>query len=240
VENLKPSTFCISVKILENLYAAIKIDKSLLVSLLFHYSIKGYSGMDSYTVLPDAEIKGPGVISNEFLQLGITGFLNACRHVHQLPYGYNSDRDDLLILFEEGRGSCTTKHAVIATLAEELSLPIVKNIGIYGMTEDIVSGTNLILGKFNLPYVPMVHCFLVFLDYRVDLTEGNNNGKNRPIDEFLFAEAVIPNISGKDEYLLYRKALNGRILLRKEMQGVDIKRILQAREEGIKLLKSKV
>ena len=196
--------------------------------------------MDSYTVLPDAEISGPGVISNEFLQLGITGFLNACRHVHQLPYGYNSDRDDLLILFEEGRGSCTTKHAVIATLAEELSLPVVKNIGIYRMSEDLVTGTNEILDRFNLPYAPMVHCFLAYQNYRVDLTEGNNNGKNQPIDEFLYTEAVIPNISAKDEYLLYRKALQEHILLREEMQGVDIKRILKAREEGIKLLKSKV
>lgn len=196
--------------------------------------------MDSYVVLPDAEISGPGVISSEFLGLGITGFNEACRYVHQLPYGYNSDRDDLLILFKEGRGSCTTKHAVIATLAEELSLPIVKNIGIYRMIEDLVTGTNEILDRFNLPYVPMVHCFLVYQNYGVDLTEGNNNGKNRPIDEFLYTEAVIPNISGKDEYLLYRNALKERILLREELKEIDIKRILQAREEGIKLLKSKV
>ena len=196
--------------------------------------------MDSYVVLPDAEISGPGVISGEFLQLGITGFIDACRYVHQLPYGYNSDRDDLLILFKEGRGSCTTKHAVIATLAEELSLPILKNIGIYRMIEDLVTGTSEILDRFNLPYVPMVHCFLAYQNYGVDLTEGNKNGKNRPIDEFIYTEAVIPNISGKDEYLLYRKALKDRILLREELKDIDIKRILQAREEGIKLLKSKV
>ena len=196
--------------------------------------------MDTYAILPGADIRGSGVISNEFLRRGITRFKDACRYVHQLPYGYNSERDDLLILFKEGRGSCTTKHAVVATLAEELGLPIVKNIGIYGMTEDLVTGTNDILDQYNLPYVPMVHCFLVFRDYRVDLTEGNDNGKNRPIEQFLYTEKVIPNISGKDEYLLYRNALRDRILLREELRVVDIKRILQAREEGIKLLKSKV
>ena len=108
------------------------------------------------------------------------------------------------------------------------------------MTEEIVSSTNAILDKFNLPYVPMVHCFLVFQDYRVDLTEGNDNGKDRPVDRFLHTETVIPNISAKDEYLRYRNALKERILLRGELKGVDIKRILQAREEGIKLLRSKV
>jgi hypothetical protein len=196
--------------------------------------------MDSYDILPDAGISGAGVISKEFFRMGVKGFIDACRYVHQLPYGYNSDRDDLLILFKEGRGSCTTKHAVIATLAEELALPIVKNIGIYRMNEDIVTGTTDILDKFHLPYVPMVHCFLGFQDYRVDLTEGNDNGKNRPVNRFLHTETVTPNISAKDEYLLYRNALKDRILLRVELTGVDIKRILQAREEGIKLLRSKV
>jgi hypothetical protein len=196
--------------------------------------------MDSYDILPDAGISGAGVISKEFFRMGVTGFIDACRYVHQLPYGYNSDRDDLLILFKEGRGSCTTKHAVIATLAEELALPIVKNIGIYRMNEDIVTGTTDILDKFHLPYVPMVHCFLGFQDYRVDLTEGNDNGKNQPVNRFLHTETVTPNISAKDEYLLYRNALKDRILLRVELTGVDIKRILQAREEGIKLLRSKV
>ena len=196
--------------------------------------------MDNYDNFPDARIDGSGAISQEFLRLGVTGFMDACRFVQQLPYGYNSDRDDLLILFREGKGSCTTKHAVIATLAEDLAMPIVKNIGIYGMTEDIVTGTKDILNTFNLPYVPMLHCFLVYGEYRVDLTEGNLNGKNRPIDEFLHTEKVIPNISAKDEYLLYRNALKGRILLREELRDVDIKRILQAREEGIKVLRSKV
>ena len=196
--------------------------------------------MDNVNGLPEAPIDGAGIIASEFFRLDITDFLNACRYVHQLPYGYNSDRDDLLILFKEGKGSCTTKHAVIATLAQELDLPIVKNIGIYGMTEDIVSGTQEILKTYHLPYVPMLHCYLAYGDYRVDLTEGNHNGKNRPIDEFLHTEKVIPNISGKDEYLLYRNALKNRILLRAELKGIDIKRILQAREEGIHLLRSKV
>ena len=196
--------------------------------------------MDDFNNLPDTPIDGAGSIASKFLQLGVTNFLSACRYVYELPYGYNSDRDDLLILFKEGKGSCTTKHAVIATLAQELALAVVKNIGIYAMTEDIVSGTQDILNSFNLPYVPMLHCFLVYDKYRVDLTEGNHNGKNRPINDFLHTEKVIPNISAKDEYMLYRDALKNRILLRGELKGIDIKSALQAREEGLHLLRSKV
>jgi hypothetical protein len=196
--------------------------------------------MDPYTIFPNKTIISAGTISNHFLSCGINNFLDACAYVHQLPYGYNSDRDDLMILFKEKMGSCTTKHAVIATLAAELDLPIHKYIGIYPMTEALVTGTGKILDKYDLPYIPMIHCFLEYGDHRVDLTEGNQNGKNQSIDTLFHTETVDPNISAKDEYMLYRKALKDRILLRPELQGVDIKRILHAREEGLELLKSLV
>ena len=194
--------------------------------------------MDDLRVLPDKVIDATGPISEHFLSLGVDTFLNACRHVHELPYGYNSDRDDLMILFKEGYGSCTTKHAVIATLAAELGLPVTKAVGIYAMTEDIVTGADRILVKYKLPYVPLLHCFLVHGDHRVDLTEGNANGKKRAIESFLFTRQVIPNITARDEYLLYRKALSESILKRNELCGIDLKKILHAREEGLALLKA--
>jgi hypothetical protein len=194
--------------------------------------------MHKFNVFPDKSITEAGSVSKEFLNSGIRSFQEACRYVHALPYGYNSDRDDLMILFKEKMGTCTTKHAVIGTLARELEIPIRKNVGIYAMTEEIVTGTNALLARFELPYIPMLHCFLVYEKFRVDLTEGNRNGKNRPIEEFLYIERVDPNISGKDEYMLYRRALNDVILKRPELKGIDIRRILQAREEGLKLLKA--
>jgi hypothetical protein len=196
--------------------------------------------VDKLTVLPENAISNAGIVSAEFLKLGINRFIDGCRYVHELPYGYNSDRDDLMILFKENKGTCTTKHAVVATLAHELNLPVEKNLGIYAMTEEIVTGTNEILKKYDLPYVPMIHCFLAFGENRVDLSEGNHNGKNRSIDEFLFTQQVEPNISAKDEYLLYRKALKDHILTRKEMKGVDVRQILHAREDGLVLLKHNI
>ena len=144
--------------------------------------------MKPYTGFPDKKITRQATISDIFLDYGIETFHDACRYVHQLPYGYNSNRDDLLILFKEKIGSCTTKHAVIATLAKELDLPIDKHIGIYAMDETIVTGSDQILKTYGLPYLPMLHCFLVFQDRRVDLTEGNRNGKNRPINHFLWTQ----------------------------------------------------
>jgi hypothetical protein len=86
----------------------------------------------------------------------------------------------------------------------------------------------------------MVHCFLVYENHRVDLSEGNRNGKNGPIDRFLHAERVEANISAKDEYRRYRNALKERILIRREFQEVDMKTVLKAREEGLVLLKENI
>jgi hypothetical protein len=196
--------------------------------------------MDSYKVLPNPMICDKGILSEKFTSLKIKNFWDACIYIHDIHYGYNSTTDDILIIFKEGYGSCMTKHAVIATLAQELCIPVHKMVGIYAMNEEIVTGTNQILDKYHLPYLPMIHCFLSYDSHRVDLTEGNNNGKNRSIKEFLFTEKVLPNISEKDEYLLYKKALKDYVLNQKEMEGITMIDVLHARTEGIRLLRSKV
>jgi hypothetical protein len=196
--------------------------------------------METYTIFPNPLLIPSGVISEKFLSLDLRTFHEACKYIQKLPYGYNSTRDDDLIVFKEGYGSCTTKHGVIATLAEELDIPVYKMIGIYAMTEDLVTGTTRILEKYRLPYLPMVHCFLLYVSQYVDLTLGNITGKNHPIQEFLFIEKVTPMISEKEEYFLYKRVLENQILKTKEMTDITIMDVLHARAEGINLLHSKV
>jgi len=196
--------------------------------------------MDYFDKLPDVEITASGDISKKFLVLGIKSFQEACLYVHNLNYGYNSDKDDTMILFKENLGNCTTKHGVIAALAEELNISLEKKVGIYKLTEVISTGTSKILKKYSIPYVPMIHCFLVYENYRFDLTEGNNNGKNTSIEEFIHDEKVIPFITSKDEYFLFKRVLNEKILTSPEMKGIEKRTLLKAREEAIKLLKENI
>jgi len=193
--------------------------------------------MDSYNNLPDTEIKPVGDISKKFIELGIKSFKEACIYVHDSKYGYNSNYDDKLIFFKENMGSCTMKHAVIAGLAEELRIPLYKYVGVYKFTEEITTGAGQILKKYNVPYTPMVHCFLVYKDYQFDLTEGNYNGKKTSINQFIRIEKVSPFISRTDEYKLFKKILKEDILPSKEMEGIDERSLLKAREESIALLK---
>jgi len=192
--------------------------------------------MDSYDKLPDAEIKPVGKISIKFLDLGIKTFRGACDYVHNIKYGYNTNYEDKMIFFKEKKGTCTTKHAVIVGLAQELEIPLYKHVCVYKFTEEITTGVNEILKKFKIPYIPMTHCFLVYENYRFDLTEGNHNGKKKPIDDCIHAERVDPFISRKDEYLLFKKVLKEKILPSKEMEGIQEKTLLKARAKGIILL----
>ncbi len=193
--------------------------------------------MDSYEYLPEAEIKPRGIISIKFLELGVNTFRKACDFVHNKAYGYNSNYDDKMIFFKENMGTCTTKHATIAGLAEELNISLYKYVGIYKFTEEISKGVDDILKKYGLPYVPMIHCFLRYKDFKFDLTEGNKNGKKKEIDDFIHIEKVIPFISRKDEYLLFKRVLKERVLIDNEMKDIKERTILKAREECIKLLK---
>ena len=194
--------------------------------------------MDSFDKLPDSEIKPVGKFSKKFLDLGIKTFQGACNYVHDIDYGYNTDYEDKMIIFKEKRGTCTSKHGVIASLAEELEIPLYKHVCVYKFTEEITTGVNEILKKYKIPYVPMVHCFLVYKNYQFDLTEGNHNGKKTPVNECIHSERVDPFISRKDEYLLFKIVLKKKILPSEEMNGITEKTILQARAKSINLLVS--
>ncbi len=78
--------------------------------------------MDSFDYLPDVKITPAGAISKKFLDLGITSFKEACLYVHNMDYGYNSNKDDKMILFKEMKG----KERRIVLKAREEAIKLLK------------------------------------------------------------------------------------------------------------------
>jgi len=157
----------------------------------------------SYEVFPDVEISSRGVFSDLFIDVGMKTFHDACRWVRDLPYDYNSDMVDSRLIFTEKKGICLTKHGAIARLAEEMGLPVRKNIGFFRLNDEIYTGMGSLLRKYGLDYIPQIDCFLKFNEFCIDLTEGNCTGKNKPIDEFDFIVPVAPEISMDEMLMLY-------------------------------------
>ncbi|HOO90335.1 MAG TPA: hypothetical protein PLA74_05885 [Syntrophales bacterium] len=149
-----------------------------------------------------------GPTSQKFIENGIHTFHDACRWVTNLPYGYNSNKTDPYIIFMEGKGTCSTKHAAIGLLAQEIGLPISKFLGLYRLTDEIITGIGEILKPHGLEYIPQIHCFLGFKTTFVDLTEGNCTGKNKPLENFDLIVRVKPILSESEEEDLYKTGLD--------------------------------
>lgn len=182
--------------------------------------------MHSIDVLPNPAIQPRGVVSRQFLARDILSFQSACYWVKALPYGTNSNNEDSLILFEEECGTCTTKHGAIARLAEENQVPVYKNLGFYRLNDDIVTGVNALLSPHCLHFIPQIHCFLSYDSYRVDLTEGNCNGKNQTIEDYDFVIRVSPDISHDEEKRHYLQCLEPYGAIAPELKTVDVATIL--------------
>jgi hypothetical protein len=53
----------------------------------------------------------------DFAARGVADFRAAGRYLQHLPYGRTADRADFVAVLREGRGTCSTKHALLAALA---------------------------------------------------------------------------------------------------------------------------
>jgi hypothetical protein len=156
------------------------------------------------TALPEAMIQPRGPVSQAFLERNMDSFHQAAYRVNQMPYGNNRSSENALILFEDGFGSCLTKHGLITRLAEELELTVQRCEGFYPLTGRIVTGVDEILAEYGLPYIPRSHCFLSCENGYVDLTAGNCTGKNGLIETYLEIFRVQPEQSQSEIDEAYR------------------------------------
>lgn len=163
--------------------------------------------MHPISVLPDSPLQANSTVAEKYMQQGLQTFHEACQWTKDLPYGLNASSEDSLIIFEEGHGTCTTKHGAIARLAQVHALPVHKNLGFYRLNDDIVTGVDALIAPHGLEFIPQIHCFLSYADYRVDLTEGNCNGKNKTIETYDFVVQVAPDISAETHRAYYREYL---------------------------------
>jgi hypothetical protein len=149
--------------------------------------------MEQLYIIPNLTISMSDRISHKFSSLNINSLHEACIWIKDLPYGYNSTSEDSIILFEENKGTCSTKHGVIAELAEELNLPLYKFICFYKLDSGIVEGIDVVLSEYGLEYIPQTHCVLGMNSSFFDLTSGNCHGRKKEIVDMDLFFKVPPN-----------------------------------------------
>lgn len=191
--------------------------------------------MQSWPLLPNVPLRPVGQITAELITCSIINFRVAGRYLHHLLYGRNSDRSDFRLVLLEGRGTCSTKHALLAELAREQNLPIVLTLGIYEMHERNTPGVGIVLNRYGLPYIPEAHCYLRYDGTRIDITRSSAEPTD-PIDQFLYEEAIVPAQIGDYKIQLHQR------FLRRWMADTDVAKdhsfaeIWKIREECIAAL----
>jgi len=135
--------------------------------------------------LPAAQLRGSGPTTSAFIERGVSSFRDAARFVAALPYGRNSNRSDQLMVLLENKGTCSTKHALLARLAQEQNLPIALCIGIYEMDGLNTPGVGAVLRTNELTAIPEAHCYLKYGPQRIDLTWARGDPRRQPIEKLL-------------------------------------------------------
>jgi hypothetical protein len=128
--------------------------------------------MESWTILPEVPLRASGLASEAFRRTTCDSYRSAACLLHELPYGRNSDRANFWLVLSEHRGTCSTKHALLAALAIEQKLPIALTIGIYDMDENNTPGVGGVLSRHGLQSIPEAHCYLTYAGHRVDITRS--------------------------------------------------------------------
>ena len=139
-------------------------------------SIQG--GFFMQTIL-NFSITSNEIISRRFLELGFSDFESASKYVQLLPYKRNVEKGDKLCVFEDFGGTCSTKHALLKSLALENNFIELKLIlGIFIMNETNTSKISSVLKMYNLKEMPEAHNYLKYRNDVLDLTRKNSSPEN--------------------------------------------------------------
>jgi len=125
---------------------------------------------------PDFPILSNKSISKEFIARDLPTFQAGAQYIKAMPYGRNKNKYDLLTLFNDQQGTCSTKHAILKILASENDFfEIQLMIGIFKMNGLNTPQIQFILDKYHLDYIPEAHCYLKYKNNILDFTKSNSN-----------------------------------------------------------------
>lgn len=189
--------------------------------------------MRSWDALPNIRLKCAGPVTAAILARGITDYQAAGRYLQALPYGRTANRADFGAVLREGKGTCSTKHALLAALAQEQELVVVLTLGIYEMHERNTPGVGAVLSRYGLAYVPEAHCYLTCERTRIDITRSSTD-PTEAITRFLYEEAIAPEQIGDYKVTLHQQWMRDWVSNKAgEISGRSFEEVWRIREECI-------
>ncbi|WP_298770292.1 hypothetical protein [uncultured Shewanella sp.] len=145
-----------------------------------------------YSVLPNKALNPHGTLSDIFIGMSFESFHQICEWVWHLPYGRPNDSQHYMSVVNEKKGTCSTKHALLKALADELRIDVALTVGIYAMTEANTPGVGHVLKQYRQDFIPEAHCYLTYQNHRVDLTRLMK-AESEPITAFFIEKNILPD-----------------------------------------------
>lgn len=109
---------------------------------------------------------------------GIETWNELTEFIKNLPYGRNKNRTDFGLVLSEQKGTCSSKHALLKSIANLNNVPNIELIiGIYRMTELNTPKIGTELTYNSIEFIPEAHCYLKINGKRVDLTTKKSEFK---------------------------------------------------------------
>lgn len=119
----------------------------------------------------DFQIQSTAVVSKEFKRQGIISFSEALVFVKTIQYGRNINKSNPMCIFEDNKGTCSTKHALLKELANENGYSQLKlMLGLFKMNASNTPSVKKVLDKYGLDYIPEAHNYLKYNDTIIDCT----------------------------------------------------------------------
>jgi hypothetical protein len=138
---------------------------------------------------------------------GWNDFRALCEHVRALPYGRVSHAADALSVLREHKGTCSSKHRLLAAVAHDCGHPEIELVvGIYAMSEVNTPGVGAVLRTAACVSIPEAHCYLRVGEARWDFT-GLSAGRESPFASLLEEHVVLPEALGTTKLSLHDRAL---------------------------------
>jgi len=154
--------------------------------------------------------------------------------VRNLPYGRNKNRTDFGLVLSEKKGTCSSKHALLKSIADLNDVPNVDLIiGIYKMTELNTPKIGTELTDNSIEFVPEAHCYLKINGNRTDLTSAESEFKK--IEKDIIQEKIIkPSEVGGFKVNYHKRFIEN--WLRETNSKLKFDRIWEVREKCIENL----
>ena len=158
------------------------------------------------------EIKSIDRISQEFVKRNILDFQQAVNFIKHLPYSRNKNKEDLVSLFTDNCGTCSTKHALLKQLAIENDFKGLKLIvGLFKMNTKNTPEISKTLEANNIEYIPEAHCYLKYNSLIIDCTKENSQPSDF-VDDLIEEMEINPKQITEDKVTYHKNYLKNWLL----------------------------